>query len=149
MKISFNKDNFIFYFFIVFLFAIIYYTINIFSYFDATSMCYIGIQGDIMRGNEKTIRGAIKIMKKDRSAYHDMCKYVDTIKEDYCQIADWYTKMDKYQKGLDLDGCYVRGSKTIYLRPDQNNNNDIILKRTETIKKMTGFSKEFWEKKNK
>jgi hypothetical protein len=110
------------------------------SYLDIFNLCYINIDGDILRGNEKTIKDAIHLIKKDDPAnYKILCKNVKTIKERYCFIP---TVPIKY--GTD-PGCYIRGSRVIYIIPQKEESQEVVDKRAETIKKYAEKSRIFWE----
>jgi len=144
MKI-FSKDNLIFYTSIIFILVIIYFVINIFNYFDIVNLCYIRTEGDLVRGNEKTIKQALKYLKNNKkNDYKMVCKYTDTISEKYCILADDDIDPELLKEGWNLPGCYVRGSKNIYLTPSQNNEEEDIRQKAEAIIKYSNFSKEFW-----
>jgi len=137
-------------FYFVFLVAVfIFFTIfsigaNLFSYFDPLTFCYIGIENDMLRGNQKTVRKAIGLLKKeDIQSYKTLCKNVDTIVEEYCRAAD--PRGRGQEVGIDEPGCYIRGSKVIYLIPTKKDNQFVINQRSEMIKKYAFFSKNFWE----
>src|SRR3989344_7909370 len=137
-------------FYFVFLVAVfIFFTIfsigaNLFSYFDPLTFCYIGLENDMLRGNQKTVRKAIGLLKKeDIQSYKTLCKNVDTIVEEYCRAAD--PRVRGQEVGINEPGCYIRGSKVIYLIPSKMESDYIINLRAETIKKYTYFSKNFWD----
>lgn len=122
-------------------FVLIYFCLNLFSYFDPLKFCYISIKGDF-RGNKKTIKEALSYLKKNnRQAYQTTCRYVNYIGENFCHAADSRVtpEADRY-----LSGCYVRGSKSIYLRPEKDETEEIIKKRVENIAKFAAYSQEFW-----
>lgn len=145
MKIKINKDSVSFYLLFSFLIGVFFWFLNIISYFDPINLCYIKIEGDVVRGEESTIHKALSLIKKEnKKTYKDICKYVDVISEKYCIIADWQINGEEYTKGLNLPGCYARGSKTIYLRPNKNISDNIIQIRKKSIIKYSQFSKNFW-----
>jgi len=149
MHTNFNKDNLIFYSLGLILLLFFIFIINRISYFDPLNLCYIKIEGDIVRGEETTIHKAISLIKKeDKKAYKDICKYVDTISESYCIIADWQISGPEFAEGLNLPGCYARGSKTIYIYPNKVVSEFVIRARKNDILKYTEFSKNFWQKNN-
>jgi len=45
----------------------------------------------------------------------------------------------------DKDGCYIKGSKVIYIKPERQNTDLIIQKRAEILKKYSAYSKKFWD----
>ena len=110
-------------------------------------MCYLKIEGDIIRGNEKTIITALKkIKKEDKASYRKVCKYVDRISERYCFATDWHLDNSQYQKEAAGPGCYARGSKTIYLKPEKQANKSIEETRQANIIKFSGHSRNYWNK---
>ena len=138
------KIFFTFFVAIVIFFAIFSIGANLFSYFDPLTFCYIGIENDFLKGNQKTVKEAIRLLKKeDIQSYKTLCKNVDTIVEDYCRAAD--PRVRGQEVGIDEPGCYIRGSKIIYLIPSKMESDYIINLRAETIKKYTYFSKNFWD----
>jgi len=124
----------------VILFILAYFVINIFAYFDPFNSCLIWIDGDILRGNTGTIRQAIKIIKnKNPESYKNTCRYLNAISENYCVASRVSAEM--------LPGCYIKGSKTIYLNPENGAGENIINARAEQIEKLAEKSKEFWQGK--
>ena len=116
------------------IFIALTFFLNIFSYFDPFSFCYIGIDNDMLKGNQSSIKKAISLIKKsDKESYKVLCKYIDTISESHC--ARWGG----------LEGCYLRGSKVILIIPTKDQSGFTIAKRAEMIKKYAYFSKKFWE----
>ena len=147
MRIIQSKGEFVILviFFGIVLFMI-YYMVNMFSYFDPGRWCYIKIEGDIMAGNESTVREAIFVLKNhDAAAYQSLCQYVDRVSERNCIVADHKTAKKDFEEGWDQPGCYVRGTKTIYLKPTKDDTEDVIQERAWVIKKYTGYSKNFWD----
>lgn len=142
-----NKENIPIYIFIAIIILSFYFIINIFSYFRPIDMCYIKIKGQVTSRDRSIIKKTIKIIKKeDRSAYRDLCKYVDVINERYCIVADHHIDMEKVQEGWAQAGCYVQGSKTIYVKPEIGDATSVAEKRVGTVKKYTEYSKNFWTK---
>lgn len=140
------KDLIVLILLIVIIFAFLFYVINIFSYFDPLHLCYISIQGDVLQGNKETIQKAIHLIKEnDKANYIMLCKYVDVISEKNCRIADVVVDPQKLREGWELPGCYIKGSKTIYLYPNSSGDDKVIQDRAEVIKKYTSVSKSFWE----
>ncbi|MDP2684990.1 MAG: hypothetical protein Q8P20_08215 [bacterium] len=136
----------IFIFFGVLLFIGIFIT-NTFSYFDPLSMCYISIKSDIIRGNEKTIHQALTLIKKrDKEDYNTVCKYISIISEkNYCKIGDGRVDSSLHNGGFVDPPCYIKGSKTMYLKSEKNESDNIVIKRAEDIIKYANHSKTFWE----
>lgn len=127
------------------IFIIIIYisVLKIFSYYDVTSLCHIKIDGDILRGNKKAIKSSIVLLKKeDKPSYQTLCKYVDTISENFCYNCD--QRGDAECKYVSQPACFIKGSKTIYLNPDKSNSGESINARAELLKKYADSSKNFW-----
>jgi hypothetical protein len=117
--------------------------INDFSYLDIEGLCYIGVDEDILRGNDKTINQALSYIKKDSpSDYETVCKYVDSIIETYCIGSDPHIKE---LKGADAPGCYIKGSKVIYIFPQEGDSEKIVEERAKNIIKYANYSRQFWE----
>lgn len=136
-KIYFYLPNI---FFLVVLLTTISIIISTASYLDITNFCYISIDGDVIRGNEKTIKVAIKNIKNnDYSTYENVCRNINKITEMYCP-----DPIDPLKFGEDIEGCYIKGSKIIYLKPNADNTSQLIEKRSETIIKLSKYSKKFW-----
>lgn len=118
--------------------VIIYFTLNILDYFDPLSLCYVSIERDLLRGNRDTIKAAIKLLKiKDKEGYKIFCKYTDRVREGLCA--------DSTQPSQYYDACYIKGSKTIYLKPEKDNTEFIVASRAAALKKYSAYSREFWE----
>ena len=129
------------------LFIFYSFIVNIFSYFDPFSLCNIGIDNKTISGNQETIKKAIGLVKKqDKTAYKTLCKYVNTIKESTCLASDPH--LGSRPIGVDNPGCYIRGSKIIFLRPDNRDNANVVESRAETITKYANLSKNFWESRD-
>lgn len=132
--------------FIVVIFVVFSFLANVPSYFDPLNFCYIGIDNDILRGNQKTVKAAINQIKvEDPQAYKTLCENVDTIVEDYCRASDTRHGGTGDEIGLSEPGCFIRGSKIIYLIPSKMESDYVVNLRAETIKKYAYFSKNFWD----
>lgn len=124
-----------------FMFLAFYFFVNIFNYFDPLNFCYIKIDDDFLRGNESTIKKAIKLLKReDKAAYKTLCAYVDTISEHNCFTSSRNISLEDWNK----NGCYIKGSKVIYLKPEKRESAAIINQRKTSIKKYSEYSKDFW-----
>lgn len=127
----------------IFVVGIIYIWLVLTGYFDPLTMCRIRIHTDLVSGNKKTISQALKLLKKeDRTSYDMACKYVNRIYERTCIGADWH--LDKGHRGSNEPGCYVKGSKSIYLKPDYYHQQDTTELRKDSIKKYSQLSWEYW-----
>lgn len=124
--------------------GVIYFFISLITYIDPVNMCQISIENDIIRGNKKTIFEAIKLLKReDIVSYKILCGNIDTISENRCMASE--PRVDSTRKGWEEDACYIRGSKVIYLKPEEGDGEAIIRKRKEMLKKYSLDSKIFWD----
>lgn len=131
--------------FILLLF-ILNYLINTIAYFDVINPCYISINADALRGNKDTISKAIAQLKKqDEKGYKTLCRYVAAIHEQNCGNFDSRVSADNGSHAS--PGCFIKGSKTIYVYPTEEDSERIVIQRMETIKKYAQYSKLFWETK--
>lgn len=113
-----------------------------FSYFNIPDSCYIKIKNPGLASNRSNVKKAIRFLKKsDRKAYDAFCRYADTIIESDCMGSDWH--LNEEMRGHKSAGCYIKGSKTIYLNP--------LLTRplpqekiSELIAKYSLMSEKFW-----
>jgi len=138
------KENLIFYIFILLIIFLAYFIINRFNYFDAPHLCYISLTPDILSGNKTTMHRAIdRIKKSDPEDYKDLCRYVEAISEKYCVAFD--ARVESRSENVQQPGCFVKGSKTIYLKPEKEASDSIIEQRAAAIKKFMLMSKSFWK----
>ena len=122
-----------------------YFIFSATAYFDPLSWCRIKIEKDILSGNRTTIKQAIRLIKSQRPVdYQDLCKYVEVISEKRCTVADPNVDLAQAQAGWQEPGCYVRGSKYIYLAPESSASQVVIRQRAEAIIKYSQFSQDFW-----
>jgi hypothetical protein len=129
----------------------LYFGMNTLSYFDPINMCYINIEKDVLSGNRETIKKAIKMVKRNSSSdYRNLCKYISNIQERHCMGGDWHfgaTQTAESIPGYFSTGCYILGTKTIYLLPEENDSASIIEKRANALIKYSAYSKDFWTHK--
>jgi hypothetical protein len=130
--------------FLIILILLIGWIISLVSYFDPLALCKITLNVDVLRGNKDTLQKAIASLKDDKQAYQDLCRNIDMISEEYC-LATQPVK-GTGQWGTE-GGCYIKGSKTIYLDPNSEKSEYMIQKRAQLIKKYSQKSKEFWQDK--
>lgn len=128
-------------------FGLAFYLINIISYFDPFSWCHIQIHGDIVSGNEMTIHQALKLIKvKDKNAYKLVCDYVGVIAEKtYCKAGDARVDASLPNAGYIEPPCYIRGSKTIYLRSMEDRSEEAVRRRAIDIVTYADKSRNFWQ----
>ena len=142
-----TKDNLTFYFLVLILALILYFFINQFAYFDAPNLCYISLTEDVINGNKKTMHQAISLLKRtNREDYKNLCRYVHQIAEKNCFAFD--PRVESRSEKTWQPGCFVKGSKTIYIKPAKERSELMIKKRSEEIKKFMLISKNYWENKN-
>lgn len=143
-----NKKDFLVYFFIIILIlGILYMGINRISYFDAQNFCYISISNDILRGNRNTIIDALHMIKKQNSIeYQRVCKYINRISEGFCIAADWHLD-PKWMTNAEGKNCYIQGSNTIYLYPQEQDSMQIVKQRAVDIIELSKLSENFWSSK--
>ena len=141
------KDSIKSFFALVLIFGGAYVAINGFNYFDPAHLCYVDIDGDVLRGNKRTIVEAIrKIKRESKDDYKTMCKYTHKISENFCLASDWHLNPTWREDYLGKS-CFIRGSKTIYIYPKKEYSQEIVGERAEAIVKYSNFSKEFWKNK--
>lgn len=140
-----RKDFFIYFIIISSLLVVGYLGINRISYFDAPNLCYISISKDILRGNRTTIIDSLRSIKKaNREDYKTVCKYVNRISESFCIASDWHLDPN-WMISANGKSCYIQGSRTIYLYPQQENGSAIVKQRASDITKLSKLSKNFWD----
>lgn len=114
------------------------YTMHI----DFPNNCYIKVDKDILKGNRETVFKALNSIKNTNlQAYQDICTHVDTITEASCLLGE--TRNGKLHP-INTDGCYLKGTKTIFIRPDASNLDAAVNLRKEQIMKYAQMSKEYW-----
>lgn len=135
-------------------YAMVVFTLNIFSYFDPLSLCYIGIDNDILGGNQGTIKKAIQLIKsEDEKEYKALCANIDAIIEQECinydpHVTTPQTAEAQYANLRKL-ACYIKGSRVIYLPKEKNDTKEIIKVRAEMIKTYSAKNGEFWAQRPK
>lgn len=118
------------------------------SYVDVFNACHITIEKNVLRGSKKTIKDAIRLLKReDDDGYRALCFYVDTISEKPCFSVDGHIDNSKFIEDFKKDGCYVRGSKIIYIQPESKDSAEIARKRMLIINKISRYSEKFWNGK--
>lgn len=128
---------------IAFLF-ILNYLLNTIAYFDAAGFCYISINADALKGNKNTINKAIiQLKKQDEKGYKTLCRYVAAIHEQNCGNFD--SRVSANNGSHASPGCFIKGSKAIYVIPKEEDSDRVVTDRMETIKKYAQYSKLFWE----
>lgn len=117
----------------------LYFTVNFFSYWQPLDKCYVGVQGNYLKGNKETIFDALKNMRKSNiDDYFTVCRNVNMIVEGQCPRFQGDVLRDS------ADNCFVSGSKTIFIAPDQGSSEESMKKREAEIVRLSKLSKSFW-----
>ena len=120
-----------------------YLSLNIFSYFDPFSFCRIKIHSDILNGDRSTIKKALRRLKSSNpSDYRYVCRYVTAISEGRCMNGD--PRVDASFVNPDSAGCFIRGTKMIYIRPTKNVSIATVEDRAKLIATYARMSRDFW-----
>jgi hypothetical protein len=113
-----------------------------FAHFHPYPFCDISVRRDILRGDSKSIKEALRqIRRTDKEAYKVVCANVDKIEEKRCYNADGHVDQAAFEKVH--EGCFIRGSRTIYLKPYEYSA-VAVEKRVEAIKALAEKSRQFW-----
>ena len=124
---------------------IILYLLNGITYLDPINFCLINLDEDISVGDKRTMHQAVDLVgKRYSSNYKTVCKYVNTISEQYCPIHQANGGDTTYAKST---GCFIKGTKTVFISPSYKTSEDIITMRAYDIIKYANFSKDYWESK--
>jgi len=116
--------------------------IGYFNYLDFSEPCYIKIYSSSLSGNRQTLVEALEKLKvRDPVNYRNVCRYVSVISESPCITSQKYGSQ---VQNLDVDGCYIKGSKIIFVRPDSRSDPSVVENRIDTIVKYTQESMKFW-----
>ena len=125
---------------------ILFVALNTFSYFDLFSLCRIKIHSDVVSGNRATIKKALHLLKKSSyTDYSRACRSIDTISENDCMPGD--PRVDPAFTSYRPEGCYIKGTKMMYIDPIEENSSQIISKRAQLIAKFAKMSSDFWDHK--
>lgn len=117
---------------------------NLNSYIDVEKFCLIKIESSEARGNRQSIIDAIgEIKKSNKSLYKELCQYIDTIAESNCQNAEPHINLEEAGLAEKKGGCFVKGSKTIYLTPVKTYSSELVKNRVETLEKDILLSSEY------
>ena len=130
-----------------------YFFSNAVSYFDPLTSCYISLDNDLTKGNQATMTRAIKMLKRgDGASYKTMCRYINRITEKNCRGSDPRGEQNEQPttggsaiRGWESIGCYIKGSKEMYLKVEKDDSDLITRSRMDAIKKYSERSKFFWE----
>lgn len=126
------------------LFLIIIYFVltNLNSYIDIKHFCLIRIENSQTQGNRQSIMEAINLIKQsDPANYKTLCQNIDTIAEVNCQNAEPHLNPNEASLATIEGGCFVKGSKTIYLTPVKSYSGALVKTRLETLKRNVQFTR--------
>ncbi len=130
------------------IFLIIFIVTSMHSYVDITNFCIIRIKENVLNHEKSDIKSALHKLKNTNTVkYKTVCKYVDTINMKRCLPGDSRVDTEYKQIQEKIDGCYVRGTHTIYLKPNNRQTTFTIDERVNQIEKYSSFSKDFWKYK--
>jgi len=127
---------------------------SVFSWFDASALCRVHIDVELLEGDRASVKEAISVVRReDPMAYRDLCRWVDRIQEEReCMAGD--PQADPRFRGADpalrrardAAGCYMRGSRVIVLRRARDGENPATLlrERAEAITRSAGYARAFW-----
>lgn len=124
---------------------LLYWALGLLSYFDPLAGCRIRIEVDLLKGDRASIRRAITLVKReDPLGYRVLCRFVDRVVEERCNAADSRIDPSLAQQGWEAPGCYLKGSRVVYLRPEVTASEAVIRKRAEALVKYAAYSRDFW-----
>lgn len=123
----------------------VFMIVSSFSYVDLSNRCYIRLQQELVRGDRKSLEKAILLIREQSFTDYEMvCRNVDRIIESYCISSDPH--ISSTLVGYNEPGCFIKGSKAIYIRPEDNGlTQEVIEKRAQIIKKYANISKDYWD----
>lgn len=115
-----------------------------FSYIDPGGPCWVKTVTDVVEGNNRLVDGIKKLKESDPYAYKDLCQHVDTIVELNCIAGDPRVNLDPKLIDFEYKGCFIKGSKTVYLLPNKDGTQQDPTSIATTLKKYTQVSREYW-----
>jgi hypothetical protein len=126
--------------FILLLYAGWRFTIH---HFNIYPYCNVTLTRDVLSDDRNALKRAITTLKSvDVEGYKNFCTYVDTVVEQYCKNGD--SRGDPSFVEVVPQGCYVRGTHTIYLTPTRFIKGQRDPK-VNIIRSLSEESKNFWE----
>jgi len=114
---------------------------SVFGYFSVSpNYCTISIQEHFGYAGDRTrVQQALKTLRmSDAEAYQDTCAYVDTISMKRCFNTDGHVDSGAFNKIY--TGCFIRGTHTVYLLPDQSV--DVYV---DTLSALAPRARVFWK----
>lgn len=132
-----------------FLIPAVFLSLLLFSnkyYFDIQESCLIKLTSQKTDNTKDLTKEAISILKsEDPGLYVSLCSNISHIRESYCIEAADNNPNIKY---LQISGCYIKGTKTIFVTPGFGKDADQILSmRLDALKTYPKFSATFWNVK--
>ena len=135
--------------------------LSAFSWFDAFALCRVHIDVELLEGDRASIKQAIALVRReDPLAYRDLCNWVDRIQEEReCRAGDpqanprfrgavvqleWLEPAQR--RAHEAAACYVRGSRIVVVRRGREGENatTLLRERGDALKRVAGYSREFW-----
>lgn len=139
---SIIRRTFVEFVILAFLLGVAFFMFSGINYIDIRDACFIRVKYDVLQGDRESIFDALKrIKKEDYIFYRNMCRYVDRIYEKRCVVSEKNTPKVSYPNE---DGCYIRGSKAILIKPLDKNSYDLVDNRVAAIKKYGQMAIDYW-----
>lgn len=112
------------------------------SYVDVPNQCFIKVRYDVLNGDRESIVEALeKLRQEDFIFYRKFCANVDAIYEKKCVRGD---DLRPDLEFIDTDGCYIKGSRAILIRPMDEATSNLAKYRKDAIRKYGGFAIDYW-----
>lgn len=119
------------------------YYVSQFYYINTSPPCFIKVSTNVVSGIGPITVEINNLQSSDKAAYENLCRYVDHIVELPCLAGDTVVNTDPKLFDPKIQGCFVKGSKTIYLKP-LNQETNPTPDRVEALKRYATISKEYW-----
>ena len=114
-------------------------------YIDIPNGCFITVEEDVAGGSKNGIYKSLEYIKKNNpSDYKKVCSNVTNIIEKYCLYMDPRVRTGEEFK---RQGCYIKGSKIIYILPSTSTDESEIISKSKNIIKYANYSYEYWRNK--
>lgn len=112
------------------------------SYVDVPNQCYIKVKYDVLNGDRDSIVEALERLKQeDYIFYRRFCANVDAIYEKKCVRGD---DLRPDLEFIQSEGCYIKGSKAILIKPYEAGTRDIVKRRKDAIREYGGYAIDYW-----
>ena len=112
--------------------------VDYFDYFDIQNFCYIRIEAVPKSEDKAAVKTVLKSLKEENpSQYVSLCDYVRFIMVEPCLLGEAASSDVNY---LGVSGCYIKGSKTIYIRPGTSDD-----EKKEALIRYSSMCRDFWK----